>query len=192
MTAIKLALATLRAVGFTLPHLQGLFRHPLLDAEGAPVDPTVHGFSHMDTGGGCEALVLQLGQFSILLTGDDGASIPEPSEWADALIGVYRDFDEEREEVALFNGLQWLEMAVGVDFDTKTAAELSAWYVETVGYDPMEDDPSTEVEDMRGVCKELALIDACGGVDSPAYHDVEYARRQAREAMKPASRAMGM
>jgi hypothetical protein len=58
-------------------------------------------------------------------------------------------------------------------FDCMSLEELCSWYEEVVGYDPLEDEPSTQLENLRSNCKELALIHACEGVDSEAYHLIE-------------------
>lgn len=44
----------------------------------------------------------------------------------------------------------------GPDFEEMTMADLCAWYVENVGYDPVADDPKTELEELRARCRELA------------------------------------
>jgi len=41
------------------------------------------------------------------------------------------------------------------DFHAMTRAELSAWYVEHVGYDLGEDDPAMSLEDFRQQCGEM-------------------------------------
>lgn len=102
------AIQALKDSGFNFPHELGLFGHPMLNDEGNTVDPITIGFSIIHTGGGCEALELSVGDFVILVTSDDGCSVPAEAEWADSLIGIYRA--EDREEVAMFTGLQWLEM----------------------------------------------------------------------------------
>lgn len=101
----------LREAGFTFPHELGLFRHPMLTADGQPIDPQAHGFAIRETGGGCEALELHIGEFVMVVTHDDGCYVPEPHEWSDALIGIYRaDRSVEVIEVALVTGQQWLKL----------------------------------------------------------------------------------
>lgn len=121
LTTPTAILGALRTAGFSLPHLQGLFRHPLLNAEGSPVDPQVHGFEVIWTGGGCEALQRPVGGFLIALTSDDGCNLPEPHEWREALIGVYRAGEEE--DVVCVTGQTWLEL---VDFVDLELAQMAA------------------------------------------------------------------
>jgi|LNAP01.1.fsa_nt_gb hypothetical protein len=52
------------------------------------------------------------------------------------------------------------------DFTTMDMAGLVAWYVQNVGYDPVEDDPTTELEELRARCTEMLEIDRAGGLDS--------------------------
>lgn len=68
------------------------------------------------------------------------------------------------------------------DFDVMDMAALASWYEEAVGYNPVEDDPSTELETLRANCKELDLIHRCGGIDTEAYHTVEQERSRAQIA----------
>ncbi|MGG2621682.1 hypothetical protein [Pseudomonas aeruginosa] len=177
------ATQALKNSGFKFPHESGLFRHPLLNGEGNTVDPLALGFNIIGTGGGCEALELAVGEFLIWITADDGCSTPAEAEWADSLIGIYRA--EDREEVAMLTGLQWLEMVGSLvssiptdqDFDNKNLSELSAWYVDRVGYDPLKDDPDLDPDTFRSDCKEYALIERCGGLDSDAYRMIEASRQ---------------
>lgn len=60
-----------------------------------------------------------------------------------------------------------------LEFDTMTMSQLCSWYVESVGYDPVEDCPDIELERVRSSCKEHALIERCGGLDLKAYQLVE-------------------
>ncbi|UST77252.1 hypothetical protein [Pseudomonas siliginis] len=41
------------------------------------------------------------------------------------------------------------------DFNNMTAAELSDWYIENVGYDIGAEDPSMSLEHYRELCAEL-------------------------------------
>lgn len=41
------------------------------------------------------------------------------------------------------------------DFNNMTLPELSAWYVDVVGYDLLEEDPSTSLEEFRTTCVEV-------------------------------------
>jgi hypothetical protein len=41
------------------------------------------------------------------------------------------------------------------DFNNMTVAELSAWYVDVVGYDLLKEDPSTSLEEFRATCVEF-------------------------------------
>lgn len=52
------------------------------------------------------------------------------------------------------------------DFTSMNQDELVAWYVKNVGYDPVADDPSTELEELRARCAEMLEIDQSGGLDS--------------------------
>lgn len=182
------AIQSLQAAGFKFPHELGLFRHPLLADDGSFIDPRTLGFEEVTTGGGCAALQLMVGEFRILLTSDDGCSVPDEDEWAEALIGV--DVSEDRDEVTTVTGLQWLEMVCSLtgtvlsdeQLDSKSLPELSAWYVEEVGYDPLEDDPTLTPETFRADCKERLLIERCGGVDSEAYHSIEAKRKTSPKA----------
>lgn len=63
------------------------------------------------------------------------------------------------------------------DFSTMTLPELCAWYVENVGYNPVEDDPTITLEHVRENCEEHALIELCEGIDTEAYHRIEALRR---------------
>lgn len=176
------AARTLKAKGFQFPHELGLFAHPLLDGEGNTVDPRSHGFEEIHTGGGCMALELKVGEFRLCLTSEDGCSFPEEVDWAETLVGVLRAAD--REEVGIFTGLEWLEvvsaMTKGIptdqDIDRMSAVDLSAWYVEQVGYDPLIDDPTLTLEAFRGQVKEYSLIECCCGLDSDAYRSIEAER----------------
>jgi len=44
------------------------------------------------------------------------------------------------------------------DFERMEAAELSAWYVEHVGYDLAEDDPAMTLDDFRLQCGEMYAL----------------------------------
>jgi len=66
-------------------------RNPFLsDCGRFEVSPKEYGFVEYTTGGGNMALMKQLphGKY-MLLTDEDGTSIPETSEWKTALLGVY-------------------------------------------------------------------------------------------------------
>jgi hypothetical protein len=52
------------------------------------------------------------------------------------------------------------------DFTNMDMDELVAWYVQNVGYDPVADDPSTDLEELRARCTEMLEIDRAGGLDS--------------------------
>ncbi|MBU0521641.1 MAG: hypothetical protein KJ643_05275 [Gammaproteobacteria bacterium] len=52
------------------------------------------------------------------------------------------------------------------DFTTMDLKDLAAWYQRNVGYDPVEDDPTTQLEDLRALCTEMLAIDRAGGLDS--------------------------
>ncbi|WP_282366567.1 hypothetical protein [Pseudomonas sp. PS02290] len=52
------------------------------------------------------------------------------------------------------------------DFSTMDMNGLVKWYIKNVGYDPVEDDPSTDVEELRARCTEMLEIDRAGGLDS--------------------------
>ncbi|HBO6962796.1 TPA: hypothetical protein L4936_001544 [Pseudomonas aeruginosa] len=177
------ALQALIAAGFKFPHELGLFQHPMLTADGHNVDPRELGFTVYPTGGGCDALVLQVGEFTIMLTDDDGRFCPEAHEWPQSQIGIYQG--DDRDEVAVLSGLQWLELVSEMvnsipsdsTFDRMTQEQLSAWYVEQVGYDPMQDDPEQDLESFRADCKEYALIMRCGGLDADAYRLIEAQRK---------------
>lgn len=181
------ATQALKDSGFKFPHELGLFRHPMLNDEGNTVDPVTLGFTIIGTGGGCEALELAVGEFHIWITADDGCTTPAESEWAESLIGIYRA--DDREEVAMLTGLQWLEMMGSLvnsiptdqDLDNKTLAELSAWYVDRVGYDPLKDDPDLDPETFRADCKEYALIERCGGLYSDSYRMIEASRQDSND-----------
>ncbi len=62
-------------------------------------------------------------------------------------------------------------------FDRMTQEQLSAWYLQQVGYDPMQDDPEQDLESFRADCKEYALIIRCGGLDADAYPLIEAQRK---------------
>lgn len=108
-------LATLHEAGFTLPHLQGLFRHPMLSEDGTPIDPIAYGFEVAFTGGGCEAFHRSVGDFLMVLTSEDGCYLPEPHEWRDALIGVYRHGEDE--DIVCVSGQAWLALVDYVDLE---------------------------------------------------------------------------
>lgn len=86
----------------------------------------------------------------------------------------------------MFTGLDWLEvvsaMTKGVltnhQVENMAAPELSAWYVEHVGYDPLVDDPSVTLESFRDQVKEHVLIERCCGLDGDAYQSIEAKRKQ--------------
>jgi len=69
------------------------------------------------------------------------------------------------------------DMPTYEEFARMSLHELAAWHEEFVGYDPVDDDPSIELETLRENCRELALIENCGGLDTDAYHRVEALRR---------------
>lgn len=71
-----------------------------------------------------------------------------------------------------------------IDFDSMDQAQLAAWYENTVGYNPVDDDPTITLEELRINCKEMALIERCGGIHTPEYQKVEARRRAATEALK--------
>lgn len=184
MNFIPAAAQALKELGFQFPHELNLFAHPLLDAEGNTVDPRTLGFDVVHTGGGCMALELKIGEFVVCLTSEDGCSLPEEVDWAENLIGVLQG--DDREEVGMFTGLDWLEvvsaMTKGVltnhQVENMAAPELSAWYVEHVGYDPLVDDPSLTLESFRDQVKEHVLIERCSGLDGDAYQSIEAKRKQ--------------
>lgn len=41
------------------------------------------------------------------------------------------------------------------EFHSMSRTELSAWYIENVGYDLGEDDPAMSLEEYRKICAEL-------------------------------------
>lgn len=45
------------------------------------------------------------------------------------------------------------------DFSSMSRDELAAWYEGTVGYNPAQDDPSIETEDLRAWCSEMRMFD---------------------------------
>lgn len=68
-------------------------------------------------------------------------------------------------------------LPTNAEFDSMSMAELCAWYVEAVGYSPIEDCPEIELGYVRNSCKEHALIERCGGLDLRAYQLVESSRK---------------
>jgi hypothetical protein len=70
----------------------------------------------------------------------------------------------------------------GPDFDGMGKSALGDWYKNVVGYSPVEDDPAISLEELRANCKEMALIERCGGIDTPAYQQIEAQRRAAIKA----------
>lgn len=62
------------------------------------------------------------------------------------------------------------------NFDSMDRTGLAAWYENAVGYNPVDDDPTTELETLRSNCKEYFLIQCCGGIDTPAYQQIEAQR----------------
>lgn len=68
-----------------------------------------------------------------------------------------------------------------IDFDSMDQTQLAAWYENTVGYNPLDDDPTITLEELRTNCKEMALIERCGGIDTPEYQQIEAQRRAATE-----------
>lgn len=46
-----------------------------------------------------------------------------------------------------------------IDFDSMDQTELAAWYENNVGYNPVEDDPTISLAELRSNCKEMALIE---------------------------------
>lgn len=46
----------------------------------------------------------------------------------------------------------------GPNFEEMQMTDLCAWYVENVGYDPVADDPGTELEELRARCRELSTL----------------------------------
>jgi hypothetical protein len=51
-----------------------------------------YGFAHLDTGGGCQALVLKLpGGDSLMLTATDGISLPTAKDWMIARYNAEED-----------------------------------------------------------------------------------------------------
>lgn len=69
-----------------------------------------------------------------------------------------------------------------LQFDSMTIEQMCGWYVEVIGYDPVEDCPDIDIEEVRANCKEHALIERCGGLDTEAYQLIEAARLQAKNA----------
>jgi hypothetical protein len=65
-------------------------------------------------------------------------------------------YPEDKEPDAV---LIWLQ-----GYDDEKAA-LAKEYVDLIGYDPFEDDPSNTVEGVRQIIKEYKEIDAAGGLD---------------------------
>ncbi|MBO4120631.1 hypothetical protein J5T34_07745 [Cupriavidus gilardii] len=61
------------------------------------------------------------------------------------------------------------------DFATMSQAECVAWYVDTVGYDPVSEDPTLSLDRLRRDCAEMyayttCTVDACGrGPDDPDF-----------------------
>lgn len=183
MLNIPEAAQPLKDAGFQFPHELGLFSHPFLDDAGDTIDPVTLGFEPVHTGGGCMAHELVVGDYVLCLTSEDGCSLPEEPYWYENLIGVLRAGD--REEIAVLTGLEWLEVVAAMTrgvvtdqaVDRMSATELSAWYVEQVGYDPLTDDPSLTLEAFRDQVKEHALIERCNGLDGDAYQLIEAQRK---------------
>ncbi|RQP98062.1 hypothetical protein [Burkholderia stagnalis] len=44
-----------------------------------------------------------------------------------------------------------------ISFTTATRAELAAWYLDTVGYDPTEDNPAITDDELRTECHNLYI-----------------------------------
>lgn len=57
--------------------------------------------------------------------------------------------------------------------------DLATWYKQVVGYNPVEEDPSITLEELREDCREMALIRRCGGIDTAAYRRIETKRLRA-------------
>lgn len=76
------------------------------------------------------------------------------------------------------------------DFTTMDMAGLVAWYVQNVGYDPVEDDPSTELEELRARCTEMLEIDRAGGLDGVSISSNEDAGMNATQHQHAALEAL--
>lgn len=96
---------------------------------------------------------------------------PEQYKPLAPLFKVLQQMQEEGVHAGLF------VKATGSAFDSMKQAELSAWYMENIGYDPIKEDPLMSLEVLRSKCKEHALIDLCGGLDTVAYQEIEAQRR---------------
>ncbi|WP_421526903.1 hypothetical protein [Pseudomonas brenneri] len=68
-----------------------------------------------------------------------------------------------------------------IDFDSMDQTQLAAWYENSVGYNPVDDDATLTLEQLRTNCKEMALIERCGGIDTAEYQHIEAQRRAATE-----------
>lgn len=76
------------------------------------------------------------------------------------------------------------------DFTTMDMAGLVAWYVQNVGYDPVEDDPTTELEELRARCTEMLEIDRAGGLDGVSISSNEDAGMKATQHQHAALEAL--
>jgi hypothetical protein len=70
----------------------------------------------------------------------------------------------------------------GPDFNSMDKSALGEWYKNEVGYNPVEDDPAISLEELRENCKEMDLIERCGGIDTPEYQQIEAQRLADAEA----------
>lgn len=86
-----------KVLGFTSDG-QEIFNPMLSPCERFPADPKSYGFIEVQTGGGCVAYDKIFDDGSYLrLTDDSGTGLPDPADWADAILGRY---DAQGETVA--------------------------------------------------------------------------------------------
>lgn len=86
-----------KVLGFTCEG-KDIFNPMLSPCEQSAADPKDYGFIEVETGGGCVALDKIFDDGSYLrLTDDSGTGLPDPADWADALLGRY---DSQGETVA--------------------------------------------------------------------------------------------
>jgi hypothetical protein len=76
------------------------------------------------------------------------------------------------------------------DLTVMDMAGLVAWYVQNVGYDPVEDDPTTELEELRARCAEMLEIDRAGGLDGVSISSNEDAGMNATQHQYDALEAL--
>lgn len=86
------------------------------------------------------------------------------------------------DSAALADAKHLARAVLDIDFDSMDQAQLAAWYEKTVGYNPVDDDSTITLEELRTNCKEMALIERCGGIDTPQYQQIEAQRRATPEA----------